>query len=291
MARTIADAAALLTALAGSDGRDAATTGAHVEVDYTAFVDPDGLRGGRIGVARNLAGFNDRVDRLFEVALSAMRELGAEIVDPADIPHTDELEDPELEVLLFEFRADLEAYLGSLGPPQSYRTLDDLIAFNREHPDVEMPFFGQELFERAVEKGPLTEPAYLEALATCRRLSRAEGIDAVMDQHQLDALVAPSNAPAWVIDHANGDHDVGGNSTPAAVAGYPNVTVPMGFGFDLPIGISFLGRAWSEGTLIRLACAFEHATDHRRPPVVGGVGAGGLEPPTARLYGDIGHLP
>ena len=134
-----------------------------------------------------------------------------------------------------------------------------------------MPFFGQELFEQAAAKGPLTEPAYLEALATCQRLSRAEGIDAVMDEHRLDALVAPSNAPAWRIDHANGDHDVGGNSTPAAVAGYPNVTVPMGFAFDLPIGISFLGRAWSEGTLIRLASAFEHAGAHRRPPGRGGI--------------------
>jgi amidase len=274
MARTVADAAALLTALAASDGQDAATTGAHVEADYTAFVDPDGLRGGRIGVARNLAGFNDRVDRLFEDALAAMRELGAEIVDPADIPHTDELDDPELEVLLFEFRADLEAYLGSLAPSQPYRKLADLIAFDLEHADVEMPFFGQELFEQAAAKGPLTEPVYLGALATCRRLSRAEGIDAVMEGHRLDALVAPSNAPAWPIDHANGDHHVGGDSTPAAVAGYPNVTVPMGFAFDLPIGISLLGRAWSEGTLIRYASAFEHATHHRRPPNL----ATGLEP-------------
>ena len=195
-----------------------------------------------------------------------MRELGAEIVDPADIPHVDELEDPELEVLLYEFRADLEAYLGSLGPAQPHRTLTDLIAFNQEQADVEMPFLGQELFEQASAKGPLTEPAYVEALAACRRLSRVEGIDAVMDRHRLDALVAPSNAPAWRIDHANGDHYVGGNSTPAAVAGYPNVTVPMGFAFDLPIGISFMARAWSERTLIRLASAFEHATHHRRPP-------------------------
>jgi amidase len=265
MARTVADAAALLTALAGADPRDAATAGARVEPDYAAFLDPDGLRDARIGVARNLAGFNDRVDRLFDEALGAMRDLGAEIVDPADIPHTDELEDPELEVFLYEFKIDLEAYLGSLGPSQPYRTLADLIAFNNEHPDVEMPHFGQELFEKAAEKGPLTDPAYLEALATCRRLSRDEGIDAVMDEHRLDALVAPSNAPAWRTDYANGDHYVGGNPTPAAVARYPSMTVPMGFAFDLPIGISFMGRAWSEGTLIRLASAFEHAAHHRRP--------------------------
>jgi len=268
MARTVAEAAALLSALTGADERDAATADARVEPDYTAFLDPDGLHGARIGVARKLAGFNDRVDRLFEDALVSMRDLGAELVDPADIPHIDELEDPELEVFLYEFKADLEAYLGSLGPSQPYRTLADLIAFNDEHVDEEMPFFGQERFEMAAEKGPLTEPAYLEALATCRRLSRDEGIDAVMDEHRLDALVAPSNAPAWRIDYANGDHDVGGNSTPAAVAGYPNVTVPMGFAFDLPIGISFMGRAWSEGTLIRLASAFEQATRHRRPPDV-----------------------
>ena len=284
MARTIADAAALLMALAGADPRDAATARARVEPDYAAILDPEGLRDARIGVARRLAGFNDRVDRLFEEALGAMRDLGAEILDPADIPHTDELEDPELELLLYEFKADLEAYLGSYGPTQPYRALADLIAFNSEHAEGEMPFFAQELFEQAAEKGPLTEPAYLDSLETCRRLSRAEGIDAVMDEHRLDALVAPSNSPAWRIDHANGDHDAGGNSTPAAVAGYPNVTVPMGFAFDLPIGISFMGRAWSEGTLIRLASAFEHATRHRRPPgLERDVGAGGLEPPTARL--------
>jgi amidase len=269
MARTVADAAALLTALAVADPVDAATAGARVDPDYAAFVHPDGLRDSRIGVARKLAGFNDRVGRLFDEALGAMRDLGAEIVDPADIPHTDELEDPELEVFLYEFKADLEAYLGSYGPTQQHRTLADLIAYNEEHVEIEMPFFGQELFEQAAEKGPLTEPAYLEALAACGRLSRAEGIDAVMDEHRLDALVVPSNAPAWRIDYANGDHYVGGNSTPAAVAGYPAVTVPMGFAFDLPIGISFIGRVWSEGTLIRLASAFEHTTRHRRPPGLG----------------------
>ncbi len=266
MARTVADAAALLSALAGRDDADPATGGARVEDDYASFVDADGLRGARIGVARHLAGFNDRVDRLFDDALDAMRGLGAELADPIEIPHVAELEEPELEVLSYEFKADLEAYLQGLGPSQRYRTLDDLIDFNREHAEVEMPYFGQEHFEKAAEKGPLTDPAYLEALARCRRLSRDEGLDAVMDEHVLDAVVAPSNAPAWLIDHANGDHYVGGNSTPAAVAGYPNVTVPMGSAFDLPIGISFMGRPWSEGLLIRLASAFEHATDARRAP-------------------------
>jgi amidase len=267
MARTVADAAALLSVLAGVDEGDPATADARIEPDYTAFVGgPDGLRGARIGAARNLAGFNDRVDRLFDEALDAMRELGAEIVDPADVPHNDELDDPEYEVLLYEFKTDIEAYLATLGPSQPYRTLADLVAFNHEHADEEMPFFGQEVFEKAVEKGPLTEPAYLEALATCRRLARDEGLDAAFAEHRLDAILAPSNQPAWLIDHANGDHYVGGESTPAAIAGYPNLTVPMGLAFDVPIGISFMGKPWTEGTLIRFASAFEHATKHRRPP-------------------------
>ena len=266
MARTVADAAALLSALAGMDERDPATAGAPVEPDYTAFVAPDGLRGARIGAARNLAGFHDRVDRLFDQALDAMRALGAEIVDPADVPHEDELEDPEYEVLLYEFKADIEAYLATLGPSQPRRTLAHLIAFNREHAEEEMPFFGQEVFEKSVEKGPLTEKAYIEALATCRRLARDEGLDAAFAEHRLDAIVAPSNQPAWLIDHANGDHYVGGDSTPAAIAGYPNLTVPMGFAFDVPIGISFTGRPWTDGTLIRLASAFEHATMVRKSP-------------------------
>jgi amidase len=269
MARTVSDAAALLSVLAGVDQRDPATADARVEHDYTSFVDPDGLRGARIGAARNLAGFNDLVDRLFDEALEAMRALGAEIVDPADVPHKEELDDPEYEVLLYEFKADIEAYLTALGPSQPYRTVADLIAFNRERAEEEMPFFGQEVFEKAVEKGPLTEPAYREALATCRRLAREEGLDAAFAEHRLDAIVAPSNQPAWLIDYANGDHYVGGESTPAATAGYPNLTVPMGFAFDLPIGISFMGRPWTEGLLIRMASAFEQATTHRRPPVIG----------------------
>jgi amidase len=284
MSRTVADGAALLSAVAGVDGDDAATSVARIEGNFTAFLDRNGLRGARIGAARHLAGFSDRVDRMFDAALEAMRELGAELIDPVEIAHVAELEEPELEVMLYEFKADVEAYLAALPPEQPYRTLADLIAFNEEHADVEMPHFGQEHFEHANEKGPLTEPAYLEALGTCRRLSCDEGLDAVFDEHRLDAIVAPSNAPAWLTDYANGDHYVGGNSTPAAVAGYPNVTVPAGFAFDLPLGISFMGRPWTEGTLIRLASAFEQAMGHRRPPELRPrVGAEGLEPSTARL--------
>ena len=269
MARTVADAAALLSVLAGTDERDPATADARVEPDYAASVDPDGLRGAPNFAARNLAGINDRVDRLFDEALDAMRALGAQVVDPADVPHKGELDDPEYEVLLYEFKNDIEAYLATLAPSQPYRTLAELIAFNREHAEEEMPFFGQEVFEKAVEKGPLSEPAYLEALATCRRLARDEGLDAPFAEHRLDAIVAPSNQPAWLIDQANGDHYVGGDSTPAAIAGYPNLTVPMGLAFDVPIGLSFMGKPWTEGTLIRFASAFEHATKHRRPPSPG----------------------
>jgi amidase len=267
MARSVADAAALLEALAGPDPRDPATAEAPVTLDLASAAASDGLAGVRIGVARNMAGFHDRVDALMEGALDALRGLGAEIVDPADIPHATELEEPELEVLLFEFRSDLEAYLAALGPHDLLtRTLADLIAFNEAHRDAEMPAFGQELFHRANEKGPLTEPAYLEALAACRRLAREEGIDAVMREHGLDALVAPTGGPAWMTDPVNGDHYIGGNSTPAAVAGYPSISVPAGSAFGLPVGISFIGRAWSEPTLIRIAAAFERATRHRRPP-------------------------
>lgn len=284
MARTVADAAALLSVLAGVDADDDATIGVRIEGDYTAFVGTDGLRGTRIGVARHLAGFSDRVDRVFDDAIDVLRSLGAELIDPVEIAHVSELEEPELEVLLYEFKADVEAYLATLPAEQPSRTLADLIAFNAENADVEMPHFAQEHFEHANEKGPLTEPAYLEALATCRRLSRDEGLDAVFDEHRVDAIVAPSNAPAWLTDYANGDHHVGGNSTPPAVAGYPNVTVPAGFAFDLPLGISFMGRPWTERTLIRLASAFEHAMGHRRPPDLRPrVGAEGLEPSTARL--------
>jgi amidase len=261
MARTVADAVALYDAIAGPDERDAATAGARP----IGPIDPGRVRGARLGVARNLAGFHDRVEVAFEDALAALRELGAELVDPADVPHATELEEPELEVLLFEFTADLEPYLAGL-EGDAPRSLAELIDFNREHADVELVHFGQELFEKAVEKGPLTEPAYAQALAACGHLARAEGLDAALATHDLDAIVAPTGGPAWLTDHVNGDHDSGGNSSPAAVAGYPNVTVPMGLVSGLPIGLSFLGPPWSEPLLVGLAAAFEQATGPRARP-------------------------
>jgi len=268
MARTVADAAALLTALAGVDPRDEATTAAEGHLaDYTTALDPGSLKGARIGVAREMAGFHPAVDALFEEALAEMKRQGAEIIDPADVPHRKELFDPEYQILLYEFKADLNAYLASLGPDAPVKTLEEAIAFNEENRERSMPYFGQEIFIEAQEKGPLTTPEYLEALETCRRLSRKEGLDAVLDEHRLDALVAPTGAPAWTTDLVNGDHFLGGSSTVAAVSGYPSLTVPMGLTFGLPVGMSFMGRAWSEVRLLGLAYAFEQATKHRRPPL------------------------
>ena len=264
MARSVSDAAALLGAMLGPDPRDAAT-GAAKPLDALAALDPARLRGARIGVARNMAGFHDRVDALLEDAVAALRDLGAEIVDPADLPHATELEEPEFQVLLYEFKADLEAYLAER-PGDGPKTLAELIAFNTAHAETELAFFGQELLEKANEKGPLTEPTYVEALASCGRLAREEGLDAVIREYRLDAIVAPTGAPAWLTDHVNGDHYLGGSTGPAAIAGYPSVTVPMGLIAGLPVGITFTGPAWSEAMLIGFAFAFEYATSHRRAP-------------------------
>jgi amidase len=269
MARTVRDAAILLGAIAGPDPRDAATADAgRAPKDYTSFLDEGGLRGARIGVARKYFGFHAGVDKVMEAALAEIKKRGAELVDPADIPHTGEYDETELTVLLYELKADLNTYLASLGPQAPVRTLADVIAFNEAHPREEMPYFGQDLFIKAQEKGPLTDLAYVEALARNRRLAALEGIDAVMAQHKLDAIVAPTGGPAWMTDLVDGDHFGGGMSTPPAVAGYPHVTVPAGYVFGLPVGISFVGRAWAEPGLVKLAYAFEQATRARRAPAL-----------------------
>jgi amidase len=268
MGRSVRDAAVLLGALVGADERDAATadSAGHTAADYTRFLDPDGLRGARIGVVRKFFGFSVAVDKLLEGSLTEMVRGGAVLVDPAEIPHVGEYDDSELDVLLYELKADLAAYLQALGPSAPVKSLADIIAFNEAHHAEEMAYFGQELFVRAEAKGTLEDPAYRDALAKNRRLSRAEGIDAVMDEHRLDALVAPTGGPAWITDLVTGDHFSGGSSTPAAVAGYPNINVPAGDIFGLPVGLSFMGRAWSEPTLLKIAFAFEQATRARRPP-------------------------
>jgi amidase len=266
--RTVADAAALLGALVGVDVRDAATAASRgkAQADYVRYADANGLKGARIGVARNHFGFNDRVDRVMEDAIAALRSAGAVIVDPANLATAGKFDEAEFEVLLYEFKADLNGYLASLGARAPHKSLADLIAFNEQHRDREMPYFGQELFLQAQKKGPLTDAAYTAARAKSRRLAGREGIDATLAKHRLDAIVAPSNGPAWPTDLVNGDHYTGGSSSPAAVAGYPSITVPAGFVFGLPVGISFTGAAWSEPTLIRLAAGFERAVAARRPP-------------------------
>jgi len=268
MCRTVADAAILLSALAGPDPSDAATrsAGERGAADYTRFLDPNALKGARIGVPRKvLFGQNPAADRLVEAALAEMKKQGAVLVDPADVETAGDLEKSELEVLLYELKADLNAYLASL-PIARVKTLKDVIDFNEKNRDREMPYFGQELFERAQKKGPLTDKPYRDALEKNLRLSRKEGIDKTMDKHRLDALVAPTSSPATLIDLVCGDYGVNGSSTVPAVAGYPDITVPAGFERGLPVGISFFGRAWSEGKLIAIAYAFEQATRHRRPP-------------------------
>ncbi len=268
MARTVRDAAILLGALAGADPDDAATGAADrkVPADLTAFLDPRGLEGARIGVVRGLFGFLDRVDAVMAEALAALRKAGAELVDPVELTSAAKIGEPESTVLHTELKADLNAYLARLGPGAPVKSLADVIAFNEKHAKEEMPYFGQDTFLKAEAKGPLTSFEYLEALAKSRRLSRTEGIDAAMDKHRLDALVAPTLGPACVTDLLNGDRWLGDASTAPAVAGYPHVTVPAGFVFGLPVGLSFFGRAWSEGTLLKLAYAFEQATKARRAP-------------------------
>ncbi len=269
MARTVTDAAILLTALAGQDSRDAVTleNRGSARTDYTRYLDINGLRGARIGVARaKFFGYSNAADSIANEAIAAMKRRGAVIVDPADIPTAGKFDDTEFEVLLYEFKADLNAYLASLGPTSRVRTLADIIAFNERNRAREMPFFGQEIMLMAQEKSPLTTRKYRDALARNRRMSRGEGLDAVMKRQRLDAIVAPTGSPAWTTDLINGDHYLGSSSTPAAVAGYPNISVPAGFAHGLPVGISFMGRAYSEPTLIKIAYSFEQATKHRRAP-------------------------
>ena len=270
MARSVADAAALLTAIAGVDPQDSATAAAqgHIEPDYSAFLKADGLRGMRIGVARKkVTGYSVHTDALFEQAIADLKRLGAEIVDPADFGSMGEYDDDELEVLLYELKTDLDAYLARRsGVP--VHTLQDVIAFNEQHQQRELPWFGQDLFVKAQAKGPLTDEAYIKAAEKARRLARA-GIDDVLAHDKLDAIVAPTGSPAWLTDHINGDSFQGSSSSPAAVAGYPSITVNMGFAHGLPVGLSFVGTAWSEGKLLQLAYAYEQGTRRRHAPRLG----------------------
>ncbi len=266
LARCVADAAALLGALEGYDPEDPASRKNGGNAGYARFLDPGGLKGMRIGLARNLFGFHDRVDALMENAAAVMKSCGALIIDPADIPNIDSLGGLELEILLYEFKTDLNRYLSKRKAETRTLSLEALIQFNERNAEKEMPYFAQELFIRAQAKGPLTDAKYLKALMTVRRLARQDGIDRIMRKLGLDALVAPTDAPAWKTDLADGDHYMGRTTTPAAVAGYPHITVPMGFVFGLPVGVSFFAGAWSEPKLIGMAYAFEQATKARKRP-------------------------
>lgn len=268
MARTVTDAAILLSALAGIDPDDPATLQSQGKAhpDYTEFLDPHGLRAARIGVARQFFGFNESVDRLMEVVLHEMKSQGALLIDPANVPTLGKFDEFEDVVLQFEFKADLNTYLANLGPNAPIHSLKEIIEFNERNRGREMRYFGQDLFLKAEARGPLTSKEYLHAVSEARRLTRQEGIDAVMDKFRLDALVAPTGSPAWKTDLINGDRIEGGSSSPAAIAGYPNINVPAGFVFGLPVGISFFGRAFSEPKLIKLAYSFEQAVRARREP-------------------------
>jgi amidase len=269
MARTVRDAAILLSALVSADAADPATQaeGRQVHADYTPFLDLEGLKGARIGIARKkFFGYSRATDAVAEAAIAAMKEAGAVLIDPADLPTAGDFNDSEMEVLLYEFKADLNRYLAALGPKSPVRSLKDVIAFNERNCATEMPFFGQEILQMAQRKGPLTSKTYLKALEKNHRLSRDEGIDGVMVANHLDAIFAPTGGPPWPIDLVNGDHYPGSSTTPAAVAGYPSITVPAGYYHGLPIGVSFFGRAWTEPTLLRIAYAFEQVTRVRRPP-------------------------
>jgi len=270
--RTVADAATVLGALVGVDARDPATSESEgrFHTNYRRFLDAGALHGARIGIPREVFyGYSPPANQVAEEAIEALRSAGAEVVDPADIPGATEMAgftgERELEVLLYELKHDLGQYLAERDDPR-IRSLADVIAFNDAHADRELRHFGQEFFLAAQGKGPLTEPAYLEALAGNRRLAREQGIDKVLEDLGLDALMVPTSTPPWTIDPVNGDHVLGEGSTPAALAGYPAVSVPAGYVDGLPVGVTFFGAAWSEPTLIRLAYAFEQATKVRRPP-------------------------
>ena len=269
MARTVADAATLLGVLTGADPRDQATTASvgQSRADYTSFLDANGLKGARLGVCRShFMGYSAATDALMETAIDVLKRAGAVVVDPADITTAGQTDDSEFAVLLYEFKADLNRYLAewAAGGPKA---LDEIIAFNERMKDRELTYFGQEIFVQAQAKGPLTDQDYLKALDKNHLLMRTQGIDAVMTEQKVDALIAPTGGPASLIDLVNGDGGGGGSfSSPAAVAGYPHITVPMGYVRGLPVGLSFVGRPWSEGTLIKFAYAYEQATKVRRPP-------------------------
>jgi len=268
MARTVQDAAMVLGCITGVDPADPATTASegNAHADYTPFLDPDGLNGARIGVATQYAEGHEAVEALLAEALEVMRGAGATVIEIPTVDAWRQMGRPSGQLMRYEFKANLNAYLSGLGPDAPVKSLEEIIAFNEANADREMPWFQQEIFIQCQEMGPLTDSAYTDALAEAMRLSREEGIDAVMEEHELDAIVAPTGSPAWTTDVINGDRFLMSSSSPAAISGYPNISVPMGFFTELPVNISIWGRAWSEPQLLRIAFAYEQLTRHRRKP-------------------------
>jgi amidase len=268
MGRSVRDAATLLGVMVGVDSEDKASLKSKRKFfsDYTQFLDVDGLKGARIGVVRTYFGFHEEVDVVINSAVEIIKRSGAIVVDPVEIKSLAKLGNAEDIALQYELKADMKKYLDRLGPTAPVQSLKDIIEFNEKHKETEMTYFGQDIFLKAEARGPLTDRIYVDALAKCHELVRTQGIDAVMKKYKLDALIAPTDSPAWKTDLVDGDHFLGGSSQAAAVAGYPSITVPAGFVFGLPIGISFFGRAWSEPMLIKLAYSFEQVTEVRKTP-------------------------
>jgi amidase len=268
MGRCVSDAAILLGTMTGVDSKDPVTEESKGKghSDYTQFLNQDGLKGARIGVVRNLFGFDERVDEIMEDSIEIMRTSRAEIVDPAEIPTAKELWEPEYEVLLYEFKEDLNSYLTGLGPDAPVKSLEEVIKFNEDNSDKTMPFFGQDIMLKSQEKGSLESKEYIEALEKCKKLVRTEGLDPVLKEKNLDAVIAPSGGPAWLTDHVTGDHFSGGSSSLAAVSGYSSITVPAGYIHGLPVGISLISGPYQEPKLIEIAYAFEQASMIRQPP-------------------------
>jgi amidase len=268
LTRSVRDAAVMLGAMSGLDAADTASAavGDRFKTDYARFVDPQGLNGARLGIARKFFADNAPLNVFLDACIATLKGAGAVITDPADLPMHGSTSGPEQEVLLYEFKADLNAYLKRLPPTFPVRSLAALIRFNEAHRDTEMPLFDQELLRQAGAKGALTDKAYRDARAACLTATRSNGIDAVLAKHKLDAMVTLTSGPAWLIDPVNGDSDTGGCSSPAAIAGYPHITVPAGLFRGLPIGLSFFGAAFSEPTLIKLGSGFEAVAHARTPP-------------------------
>ena len=267
MARSVADAAAILSAIAGNDPADPATAEADTRrsADYAAFADPDGLAGKRIGLAVNYCGADERVDALIEQNLAAIRDAGASVVE-VEIVRVEDVRPFETEVMLYEFKAGIDAYLAGRDDNTGVRSLADIAAFNRDNADRVMPYYPQDLIERALARGDLNDETYLHARAECLRLTRAEGLDRTIADNNLDAIMAPTAGLPWLIDLANGDNRRGTSAAPAAVSGYPSICVPAGYIYGLPVGVSFIGAAYSEAKLIAIAAGFEHVVQARKAP-------------------------